>query len=114
VGDLYRTQVRRLASHLGIPRPILRAASIRPPATSLPADPLEEIPRQRLDCLLHLLVDRRASPEEALRCGFPRRMIERVLERIRASHANHSLPVIAKVSSRTLGLDFRYARDWGV
>jgi NAD+ synthase len=114
VGDLYRTQIRRLASHLGVPRSILRSRSPSRLAASPRLDRLDRVSPRRLDRLLHLLVDQRASREEALRHGFSGRIIESVLGRMRASHVNHSLPVIAKVSDRTVGLDFRYPRDWGM
>jgi NAD+ synthase len=36
-----------------------------------------------------------------------------VTELVRGSQYKRRLPVIAKVSQRTIDRDFRYARDWG-
>lgn len=113
IGDLYKTQVRQLARHLGVPGRILR----KPPSADLYPGQTDEgelgYSYARVDRLLHLLVDLRGDAREALRCGFPRRMIERVSERIRRSQFKRRMPLIAKVSERTIGVDFRYPRDWG-
>jgi len=60
-----------------------------------------------------LLVDRRERPEQALEAGFPRRMIGRILRAIASSQFKRRMPLIAKVSARTVGVDFLYPRDWG-
>jgi len=33
---------------------------------------------------------------------------------VRLNSFKRRLPLIAKVSTRTIGVDFRYLRDWGV
>ena len=113
LGDLYKTQVRGLALHLGVPRHIVfkvATADLWPGQSdeqeigALYAD---------VDRLLHLLVDRRASPEEAVALGFARSMVRRITKRISASQFKRRTPLIAKVSSRTVGIDFLYPRDWG-
>jgi NAD+ synthase len=114
LGDLYRTQVRRLARHFRIPHAILRRGSSSGLGARIQQRALVGLGEERLDRLLHLLVDLRASRMEALRLGFPRGRIERVIELIRVSQFKRSPPVIAKISHRTLGVDFRYPRDWGV
>jgi NAD+ synthase len=113
IGDLYKTQVRQLARHLGVPTRIMR----KPPSADLYPGQTDEgelgYSYSRVDRLLHFLVDVRGSREEALKAGFPRRMIERVQEQIRRSQYKRRMPLIAKVSDRTIGVDFRYPRDWG-
>lgn len=113
LGDLYKTQVRQLARWMHIPQPILR----KPPSADLYPGQRDEweigFPYPLLDRLLYFLVDLRGSPEAAARAGFARRMIHAVRERIRRSQYKRCLPVIAKVSRRTVGIDFRYPRDWG-
>ena len=113
VGDLYKTQVRQLARALDIPAPLIDKA---PSADLIPGQTDEDdlgYSYAELDQLLYLLVDERYSPEEAVAAGFPAAMIEAVLTMVRLSHYKRTLPVIPKMSGRTIGHDFRYLRDWG-
>ena len=113
LGDLYKTQVRGLALHLGVhPRIVLKVAT----ADLWPGQSDEEeigALYADVDRLLHLLIDRRASPEEAVARGFPRPMVRRIMMRVRNSQFKRRTPLIAKVSQRTVGIDFLYPRDWG-
>jgi len=114
LGDLYKTQVRQLARHLGLPARLVR----KHPTADLWRGQTDEgelgFTYSELDRLLYFLVDLRGRPEEAARLGFPRRMVRSVREMIRRSQYKRKLPLIAKVSNRTIGVDFRYPRDWGV
>jgi len=113
LGDLYKTQVRRLAIHLGVPRSIafkVATADLWPGQT----DETEiGASYDVLDRLLHLLVDRRATQEEAIARGFARPLVRRIVGRVRASQFKRRMPLIAKVAPRTVGVDFLYPRDWG-
>ena len=66
-----------------------------------------------VDRLLYLMVDRRAPEADLLAAKFDRRTIRRVREMIRRTQFKRRPPLIAKVSLRTIGVDFRYPRDWG-
>jgi NAD+ synthase len=114
LGDLYKTQVRQMARHLGIPPRVVRK---RPTADLYPGQTDEGelgVAYAEVDRLLYLLVDLRERPAEARRAGFPPRMVHRVREMIRRSQFKRRLPLIAKLSNRTIGVDFRYPRDWGI
>ena len=50
--------------------------------------------------------------ETAYEAGFPRAMVDDVLRRVVRSQFQRRQPVIAKVSLRSVGWDFRYPRDW--
>jgi len=113
VGDLYKSQLRQLARHLEIPPRILKKT---PSADLWPGQTDEKelgFSYPRVDRLLYFLVDLRGTPEEAVAQGFSKRMVTQVLERIRRSQFKRRMPLIAKVSNRTVGIDFRYPRDWG-
>jgi NAD+ synthase len=113
LGDLYKTQVRRLARHLGVPAAILRRS---PTADLYPGQTDERelgLRYAEVDRLLYFLVDLRGTREEAIAAGFPPRYVDRVRETIRRSQYKRRLPLIAKLSDRTIGVDFRYPRDWG-
>ncbi len=113
VGDLYKTQLYQLASHLGVPRQILE----KPPTGDLWIGQTDEgelgFTYAEVDRLMVLLVDRRWRRAELIRAGFAAEFVDRVLELIRRNHYKRRMPVIAKLSHRTMDRDFRYARDWG-
>jgi len=113
IGDLYKTQVRALARHLGVPGAILD----KPPSADLWPDQADEdelgFTYERADRVLALLVDARISPATLVAAGHPDEFVRRILERVRRSQFKRALPVIAKVSPRSIGWDFRYPRDWG-
>jgi NAD+ synthase len=113
IGDLYKTQVRQLARALDVPEPIIA----KPPSADLWAGQTDEgelgFTYEEVDKLLHLLVDQRYRPEECVEAGFDEAFVRKVVERIRRSQFKRVLPPIAKLSSRTVGYDFLYLRDWG-
>ncbi len=67
----------------------------------------------QVDQLLYLLIDQRYRPAEAVAAGFEPAFVDSVLTRIRQNQFKRMLPVIAKLSNRTVGYDFLYGRDWG-
>jgi NAD+ synthase len=58
-------------------------------------------------------VDRRYEIAEAAAAGFDEAFVRAVARRIQSSQYKRRLPVIAKLSARTIDRDFRYPRDWG-
>lgn len=113
IGDLYKTQLRRLAAHLGVPEGIIKKA----PSGDLWVGQTDEgelgFSYEEVDRLLFLLVDRRWRPAQLVRAGFDAEFIDRVLRMIRRNQYKRRLPVIAKLTDRTMDRDFRYPRDWG-
>ena len=63
--------------------------------------------------MLYLMVDQRYGWPELVAAGFTPDFVDDVARRIRISQFKRRLPVIAKVSHRTIDRDFRYSRDWG-
>jgi len=113
IGDLYKTQVRQLARALGIPETIIA----KPPSADLWAGQTDEgelgYTYEEVDKLLYLLIDQRYLPQECVATGFDEIFVRQVYERIRKNQFKRVLPPIAKLSSRTVGYDFLYLRDWG-
>jgi NAD+ synthase len=113
VGDLYKTQLYDLAAHLGVPDCILH----KEPTGDLWIGQTDEdelgFSYAEVDRLLFLLVDRRWRRAELLQAGFAAEFVDRVSTMIRRNHYKRRMPVIAKLSHRTMDRDFRYARDWG-
>lgn len=112
IGDLYKTQVRTLARHLGVPSEIID----KPPSADLWPEQSDEdelgFGYDEVDRLLALLVDARVSRRTAIARGFAPELVERVTLQIVRSQFKRRPPVIAKVSLRSIGWDFRYPRDW--
>jgi NAD+ synthase len=112
LGDLYKTQVRALAKALGVPKAILD----KPPSADLWPDQTDEADLggsyDEIDRILALLVDARVRPETVVAKGFRRETVMSISRRITASQFKRRMPVIAKVSTRSIGWDFRYPRDW--
>lgn len=112
LGDLYKTQVRALATHLKVPLPIRRKV---PSADLWPGQSDESelgFSYDLVDRLLALLIDARMSRATVVASGYKAGEVDRVTRRVVASHFKRRLPVIAKVSTRSVGWDFRYPRDW--
>jgi NAD+ synthase len=113
IGDLYKTQVRQLARAMGVPEAIINKA---PSADLMPGQTDEGdlgFTYEKVDQLLYLMVDERYSTQEAVEAGFTLEMVQRVWEMVRQAQYKRTLPLIPKISDRTISHDFRYLRDWG-
>ncbi len=114
LGDLYKTQVFGLAEALGVPAEIVQ----KPPSADLAPGQTDEsdlgFRYADVDRLLWAMVDLRWTAEELIAANWPAEFVETVAKRVRSSQFKRRLPVIAKVSDRTIDRDFRYARDWGL
>jgi NAD+ synthase len=112
-GDLYKTQVRQLTGAIGVPEAIIS----KPPSADLWPGQTDEgelgITYEKIDRLLYMLIDQRATPEAAVAAGYDPELVHETLERVRRNHYKRVMPPIAKLSGRTVGYDFLYPRDWG-
>jgi NAD+ synthase len=112
VGDLYKSQLRELAVLLGVPPVVVS----KPPTADLWVGQTDEselgFTYADADLILYHLVDRRLGPESLVAAGFDPKLVRGIRERIRRSHYKRVMPLIAKVSLRTIGHDFLYPRDW--
>ncbi len=112
VGDLYKSQLRELAVLLGVPPVVVS----KPPTADLWVGQTDEselgFTYAEADLILYHLVDRRLKPESLVAAGFDAELVAGIRERIRKSHYKRVMPLIAKVSLRTIGHDFLYPRDW--
>ena len=66
------------------------------------------------DSILYDMIDERKTNEELLDSGFEQEFIDKVYRKIKFSQYKRKLPVIAKISKRTIDREFRYPRDWEV
>ncbi len=105
--DLYKTQVRKLAEHIGIPKKL--AAKPATPALwpNQSAEGELGIKYETLDLILFGL-ERFMKPEEiAEQLGMERAEVEKVKARWLAVEHKRRMPLTAKLEYRTVGADFR-------
>jgi len=111
LGDLYKTQIRELAEHLGLPAKILKK---KPTAGLWPGQTDEGeigLTYAEIDQILFQLIDERKSKKDVIAFGFAKESIEKILTLIKNSEFKRKMPPIAKISSRTVGHDFLYPYD---
>ena len=114
IGDLYKTQVRQLAKALRVTKKIIE----KKPSADLWQGQTDEgelgFTYKYVDQLLYHLIDERRTDSELQELGFRKSFVEKVKRIVQKTQFKRRLPLIAKVSHRTLNIDFRYARDWGM
>jgi NAD+ synthase len=112
VGDLYKHQVYQLARHLELPSEVVE----KPPSADLFEGQTDEdelgFAYEEADRLLYRMIDRRHGEEELVAAGFARALVRDIHHRVVVNQFKRLPPVIAKVSRRSIGHDFRYLRDW--
>jgi len=111
IGDLYKSEVYELAEHLGVSKSIIK----KPPSADLWAGQNDEedlgYSYAQLDHAMKLYVEDRISKEEIIKSGVDKDMLEMIISRIFRNHFKRKMPVIAKLTSRTMNHDFNYPRD---
>ena len=112
IGDLYKTQIRGLARHLGIPEELI----VKAPSADLWEGQSDEddlgFSYEAVDLLLFMMLEKRMDKQAVLGEGIPEPFYDRVRKMVVRHQYKRMMPVIAKISGRTPGIDFRYARDW--
>lgn len=111
LGDLYKSEVFELARHLGVP-----AATIeKPPSADLWEGQSDEeelgYTYAVLDAALRDYVEERKTKEELIADGHDAKLVELIITRIYRNQFKRKMPVIAKLTSRTINHDFNYPRD---
>jgi len=114
LGDLYKTQVWQLAAEIGVPKRIVE----NKPTADLWAGQTDEgelgFSYKLVDQLLYYMIDERRTDAELEERGFEPHFIEKVKRLVQRNQFKRRPPVIAKISHRTVNVDFRYPRDWGI
>jgi NAD+ synthase len=112
IGDLYKTQAFQLAEYLGVVKSVREKA---PSADLWEGQTDEEELGFRyadVDRLLVQWIDRRQRHRALLDMGFDPEFVDTVRARVRSQQFKRKLPVVIKLSRRTVDKDFLYPRDW--
>ena len=108
--DLYKTQVRRLAQHLGLPREIVT----KPSTPALWPNQLAEtelgIKYELLDLILYGLERFMKMEEIAKQLNVDKELVEKVKERWLSTEHKRRMLLTTKLEYRTIGTDFRLPR----
>ena len=111
IGDLYKSEVFEFAEYLGVSKSIIK----KPPSADLWDGQSDEddlgYTYAQLDEALKLYVEDRLDKDEIVKKGIDREMLDMIIERIFRNHFKRKMPVIAKLTSRTINHDFNYPRD---
>ena len=102
LGDLFKTQVRALARHVGVPEVILS----KPPTPDLvPGQTTEAdygISYDKVDRILYYLI-RGMRAEDVVARGFTPEEVDKVQRRLESTHWKRRLPTVAVLSQTAIG-----------
>jgi len=111
IGDLYKSEVFELAKYLGITQSIID----KPPSADLWNGQSDEADLgysyAQLDKAMKLYVEDRLTRDEIIAYGIDAKMLDMIIKRIFRNHFKRKMPIIAKLTSRTINHDFNYPRD---
>jgi NAD+ synthase len=95
---------------MGVPAAILR----KPPTADLWPDQTDEgelgMTYADLDRLLYWMVDQRRTRRQLLQMGFDGAVVDRVARVVAMSEFKRQTPPVAKLTTRTPGVDYLYPR----
>jgi NAD+ synthase len=108
--DLYKTQVRKLATHLGITKEL----ALKPSTPALWPNQLAEaelgIKYETLDLILYGLERFMTTEEVAEQLDIEKALVDKVKDRWLANEHKRRMPLAPKIGYRTVGNDFRLPR----
>ena len=108
--DLYKTQVRKLAIHIGIPKEL----ALKPSTPALWPNQLAEselgIKYETLDLILYGLERFLTTEDITAQLGLEQTLVENVKARWLANEHKRRMPITSKMGFRTVGNDFRLPR----
>jgi NAD+ synthase (glutamine-hydrolysing) len=111
LGDLYKTQVRELARHLGVPAAIIDKA----PTADLVHGQTDEgdlgVTYDQADQILHWLLNG-FSAEEVTARGFDAKAVQTVLKRLESTHWKRRLPTVAMLTGTAIGESYLRPVDY--
>ena len=111
IGQMYKSDAFEFAKFLGVPNSIITK---KPSADLWEGQSDEEdlgYTYAQLDAALKEYVENRLSRDEMIESGFEDELVDLIINKIYQNQFKRKPPIIAKLTSRTIGHDFLYPRD---
>lgn len=112
IGDLYKTQIWQLSEFLGVPHEIIH----KKPSADLWVGQTDEqemgFSYADADQILYQMIDLRLTNEEIILNGYEKSIVNKIRKMVKRSQYKRKLPLVAKLTTRAVGIDFHYPRDW--
>ena len=107
LGDLYKTEVREFARHLGVPERFIN----KTPSARLYPNQTDEAELgtsyEKLDCILRGIERDMDTGSISENCGVARDEVKRIEGMVRKNAHKRRTPIIPKMALRTVGWDWR-------
>ena len=111
IGDIYKSDLFSFAKYLGVPESIIN----KPPSADLFDGQSDEneigYSYIEIDRVFKLYVEDRLSIKSIISLGENEKLVNMLVKRIYRNHFKRKMPIVAKLTDRTFGHDFLYARD---
>jgi NAD+ synthase len=111
IGDLYKSEVFEFAKYLNVNEEIIK----KPPSADLWEGQSDEdelgYSYKEIDEVFYELIEKRRNPKEVIDDGFDKELTYMLEKKIYQNQFKRKMPLIAKISQRTVGIDFLYPRD---
>jgi len=111
IGDIYKSEIFEFAKYIGVTNNIIN----KPPSADLWEGQSDEedlgYSYKEIDAVFNELVENRLSPKEVIKKQYEKELVYKLDKMIYQNQFKRKTPLIAKVSSRTVGIDFLYPRD---
>ncbi|MEM3458224.1 MAG: NAD+ synthase [Candidatus Bathyarchaeia archaeon] len=109
--DLYKTQVRKLAYHIGVPKEIVKKPSSPALWPGQFAETELGIKYEKLDLVLYGLEHFMKTEEIAKQLKIEKELVEKIKHRWLAAEHKRRMLLTTKIEYRTVGADFRLPRN---
>jgi NAD+ synthase len=110
IGELYKTQVRALAEHIGVPREIIA----KPPSADLWTGQTDEaelgFTYERIDALLHSIIEENRTTVELERLGFDEAFLRAAAAIVLRNRFKRMPPRIAPMGPEDSDIDVKFLR----
>jgi len=111
IGDIYKSEIFEFAKYLQVNEEIIS----KPPSADLWEGQSDEdelgFSYKEIDRVFFELIEKRRSPKEVINDGFNEELVKMLDKKIYQNQFKRKMPIIAKITQRTVGIDFLYPRD---
>ncbi len=108
IGDLWKTEVIEMGRFLGVPEKILRKKPTAELVKGITAEKELGASYDVLDKILKMLIEEDLSPQDIVKKGFSKKLVESVADRVRLNEHKRRSAVLIRVSEKSFhGMEWR-------